>query len=130
SEPVALFPKESPKRIEVAVKANTADMAGELRLGLSRGWSARAASPPFRLAQTGDEQALTFAVTPPRDDAQGRLRAVAHVDGKEISTGMTAIAFPHIPPQTLFPDAAAKLERVNVALTAHKIGYVMGAGDQ
>jgi len=130
SEPVALFPKESPKKIEVAVKANTADMAGELRLELPQGWRAAPASQPFRLAQMGDEQALTFSVTPPREDAQGRLRAVAHVDGKEISTGMTAIAFPHIPPQTLFPDAAAKLERVNVALTAHKIGYVMGAGDQ
>src|SRR4029077_20641345 len=95
-----------------------------------QGWRAAPASQPFRLAPTGDEEGLTFSVKPPREDAQGRLRAVAHVDGKEISTGMTAIAFPHIPPQTLFPDAAAKLERVNVALTAHKIGYVMGAGDQ
>ena len=103
---------------------------------MSCAWNSRKAgarvpaSQSFRLAQTGDEQALTFSVTPPREDAQGRLRAVAHVDGKEISTGMVVIAFPHIPPQTLFPDAAAKLERVNVALTARKIGYVMGAGDE
>ena len=130
SEPVALFPKESPKKIEVEVKANTADMAGELRLELPQGWRATPASQPFRLAQTGDEQALTFSVTPPQEDARGRLRAVAHVDGKEISTGMTVIAFPHIPPQTLFPDATAKLERAEIKLTAHKIGYVTGAGDQ
>jgi LmbE family N-acetylglucosaminyl deacetylase len=130
SEPVDLFPKDSPKKIEVAVKANTADMAGELRLELPQGWRAVPASQSFRLAQMGDEQALTFSVTPPREDAQGRLRAVAHVDGKEISTGMTVIAFPHIPPQTLFPDATAKLERAEIRLTAHKIGYVMGAGDQ
>jgi hypothetical protein len=114
----------------VTVKANTADMAGELRLELPQGWRAVPASQSFRLAQMGDEQALTFSVTPPREDAQGRLRAVAHVDGQEISTGMTVIAFPHIPPQTLFPDATAKLERAEIRLTAHKIGYVMGAGDQ
>jgi hypothetical protein len=69
-------------------------------------------------------------VTPPREDSQARLRAVAHVDGKEISSGETIIAFPHIPTQTLFPQADAKLERVDVKLTAHKIGYVMGAGDE
>ena len=55
---------------------------------------------------------------------------MARVDGKEISSGMTVIAFPHIPPQTIFPDATTKLERANVALTGRKIGYVMGAGDQ
>lgn len=130
SEPVALFPTESPKKIEVQLKANTPDMAGELRLELPKGWLGTPASQPFRLAQAGEEQALAFSITPPRADAQGRLRAIARVDGKEISSGMTVIAFPHIPPQTLFPDAAAKLERANIALTARKIGYVMGAGDQ
>jgi hypothetical protein len=55
---------------------------------------------------------------------------VAKVDGREISSGETVIAFPHIPPQTLFPEATAKLERAEIKLTAHRIGYVMGAGDQ
>jgi hypothetical protein len=130
SEPVAMFPKEAPKKIEVEVKANTADMEGDLRLELPPGWRAVPASQPFRLAHTGDEQALAFSVTPPQEDAHGRLRAVARVDGIEISTGMTVIAFPHIPPQTLFPDATAKLERAQIRLNAHKVGYVMGAGDQ
>jgi LmbE family N-acetylglucosaminyl deacetylase len=129
-ENVALFPSEAPKKIEVHVKANTADMAGDLRLELPEDWKTAPASQGFRLAQTGDEQTLTFAITPPREDAQGQLRAVAKVDGREISSGETVIAFPHIPPQTLFPDAAAKLERAEIKLTAHKIGYVMGAGDQ
>ena len=130
AEPVALFPSEAPKKIEVQVKANTADMAGELRLDLPAGWRAEPARQPFRLTQMGDERTVAFSVTPPREGAQGRLRAIAQVDGKEISSGVAVIAFPHIPPQTLFPDAAAKIERVDVKISAHKIGYVMGAGDQ
>ncbi|HLM98266.1 MAG TPA: PIG-L family deacetylase [Bryobacteraceae bacterium] len=130
AEPVDVFPNESAKRIEVTVKASTADMNGEVRLDLPANWRAEPATHSFRLAQAGDEQTVAFSVTPPREDAQGPLRAVAHVDGKEISSGDTIIAFPHIPPQTLFPEAAAKLERVNVKLTAHRIGYVMGAGDE
>ncbi len=130
AEPVALFPNEKAKKIEVAVKANAAGAAGELRLDLPPGWRAEPMSQPFRVADAGGEMALVFSITPPRADAQGRLRAIARVDGREISSGMASIAFPHIPPQTLFPEAAAKLERANIALTAHKIGYVMGAGDQ
>ena len=130
AEPVDVFPSEAAKRIEVTVKANTAEMNGEVRLDLPPKWRAEPASHPFRLAQSGDEQTVAFSVTPPRDDSQARLRAVAHVDGKEISWGETVIAFPHIPTQTLFPQADATLERVDVKLTAHKIGYVMGAGDE
>ncbi|HXI40091.1 MAG TPA: hypothetical protein VNH83_08935, partial [Bryobacteraceae bacterium] len=130
AERVALFPTEQAKKIEVAVKANVAGVAGELRLDLAPGWRAEPASHQFRVPDAGGELALAFSITPPRADAQGRLRAIARVDGKEISSGMAVISFPHIPTQTLFPEAAAKLERANIALTAHKIGYVMGAGDQ
>jgi LmbE family N-acetylglucosaminyl deacetylase len=129
-EPVELFPSEKPKKIEIAIKANVAGAAGELRLDLPPGWRAEPVSQPFRVTDAGGELPLTFSITPPQADAQGRLRAIARVDGKEISSGMTVIAFPHIPPQTIFPDAAAKLERTDVMLTARKIGYVMGAGDQ
>jgi LmbE family N-acetylglucosaminyl deacetylase len=129
-EAAALFPSEAPKKIEVHVKANTSDMAGDLRLELPEGWKTAPASQGFRLVKTGDEQTLTFAITPPREDAHGLLHAVAKIDGREISSGETVIAFPHIPPQTLFPDATAKLERAEIKLTARKIGYVVGAGDQ
>jgi LmbE family N-acetylglucosaminyl deacetylase len=130
SESVDLFPTEAPKKVEVHVKANAADMAGDLRVEIPDGWKTAPASQGFRLAQTGDEQTLTFAITPPREDTHGRLRAVAKIDGREISSGESVIAFPHIPPQTLFPDATAKLERAEIKLTAHKVGYVVGAGDQ
>jgi LmbE family N-acetylglucosaminyl deacetylase len=129
-EPVELFPGESPKKIDVRLKANVAEAAGELRLDLPPNWRAEPGPQPFRLAQTGGEQTLTFSVIPPKGDAQGELRAIARVGGRDISSGMTVIAFPHIPTQTVFPTAEAKLERVNVTLTARKIGYVMGAGDQ
>ena len=130
AEPVDVFPSEAARRIEVQVKANAADMNGDLRLELPPNWRAEPAAHSFRLAQAGDEETIAFSVTPPREGSQGKLRAVARVDGKEISSGETVIAFPHIPTQTLFPEAEAKLERVDVKLTAHKIGYVMGAGDE
>ena len=46
------------------------------------------------------------------------------------TTGMREIAFSHIPTQTLFPPADAKLVKLNVNVTAKNIGYVVGAGDE
>jgi hypothetical protein len=43
---------------------------------------------------------------------------------------MHAIAYPHIPLQTQFPPSDGKLVRSDIRVTARKIGYIMGAGDE
>jgi hypothetical protein len=129
-EPVAVFPAEAAKKIEVELKANAAKVAGDLRLEVPEGWRAEPRSQPFQMSEAGGAQTLIFSVVPPHLDAQARLRAVAKIDGHQISSGMRVISYPHIPPQTLFPAATAQLERAEVKLDARKIGYVMGAGDQ
>ena len=129
-ERVEFFPSEAPKRMEIQVKANVAKTAGELWLELPDGWHAEPSSQPFQLPDAGGEQTLGFSITPPHAGAQAQLRAIARLDGSEISTGMTVILYPHIPPQTLFPKAVEKLVRADVKVAARRVGYVMGAGDQ
>src|ERR1019366_7715939 len=58
------------------------------------------------------------------------LRAVANVNGRDIASGIQAIAYPHFPCQTLFPSPDIKLVRSNIKVTAKKVGYIMGAGDE
>jgi len=129
-EPIEFFPNEASKNMEIQVKANAAKTSGTLRLELPEGWHAEPSSLPFQLADADGEQALSFSITPPHAVAQARLRAIAKLDGNEISTGMTVISYPHIPPQVLFPNADAKLVRADVKLNARRVGYVMGAGDE
>jgi hypothetical protein len=43
---------------------------------------------------------------------------------------MDTIVYPHFPPQTLFPPSEVKLVRANIGVTAHRVGYIMGAGDR
>ena len=50
--------------------------------------------------------------------------------GGTFTTSMREIAFSHIPTQTLFPPADAKLVKLNVAVTAKNVGYIVGAGDE
>jgi len=112
------------------VKANAANAEGMLRLELPAGWKAEPPSQPFHLSAVGDQQELAFQVTPPAAEANGALRAIATVGGRDIETGMAAIAYAHIPTQTVFPPSDVKLVRSDIAVTARRIGYVMGAGDE
>lgn len=129
-DPVALFPSASPRKVQVSVKANVANAAGELRLDLPAGWKAEPRSQPFKVAVLGEQQEMNFEVTPPSADTTASLRAVATVGGREIESGMEVISYPHIPTQTLFPASEIKLVRANVKVTARKIGYIMGSGDE
>jgi hypothetical protein len=128
--PVAVFPESSPRKVQVSVQANVANAQGDLRLELPAGWSASPASMSFQIPLAGEAREITFEVTPPAGETTASLHAVARVSGRDIGSGMHVIDYPHIPPQTVFPSAAIKLVRSNIKVTAKKVGYIMGAGDE
>jgi LmbE family N-acetylglucosaminyl deacetylase len=130
SDAVAVFPAVAARRVQVTVRANVAGAAGDLKLDLPTGWKSVPQSQPIKLATVGEQDQLTFEVTPPAAEGRATLRAVATVNGREVANGMETIGYPHIPPQTLFPPSNVKLVRANIAIKAHKVGYIMGAGDQ
>jgi LmbE family N-acetylglucosaminyl deacetylase len=128
--PVAVFPDAAPRKVQVSVQAKTPNAEGALRLDLPAGWKAAPAIMPFKIALSGEAREMTFEVTPPAGETTATLRAVAKVAGRDIGSGMHVIEYPHIPPQTLFPSSAIKLVRSNIKVTAKKVGYIMGAGDE
>jgi LmbE family N-acetylglucosaminyl deacetylase len=129
-ESVALFPEARARRVHVAVKANVAKASGELRLDLPAGWKAEPRSRAFQIDAAGEQREMTFEVTPPSGETVANVRAVASVGGRDIASGMQVIAYPHIPAQTLFPPSDIKVVRANIRVTAHRAGYIMGAGDE
>ena len=125
----ALFPTGAPRKVQVAVKAQVPKQSGELRLEPPAGWKVEPRSQSFQIAVSGEQKQLEFTVTPPSTPGEATLRAVATVDGREIASGMQLIEYPHIPTQGIFPPADLRLVRADIQVTAHKIGYIMGAGD-
>ena len=130
SQPVLLFPNEQARTVEVEVKANVANAAGEARLEAPAGWRVEPKSRAFRLADIGEQVALSFEVAPPKATGIAQLRAVAAVGTRQVAAGTEVVTYPHIPPQTLFPPAEARLVRSDIRVLAKRIGYVMGAGDE
>ena len=127
---VDLFASAAPRRVTVAIKGNVDDAQGQVRLDLPAGWSVTPKSLPFHVGALGDLEELPFEITPPAADATATLRAVATTGGREISSDLQVISYPHIPAQTLLPPSTARLVRADIKVTAHKIGYIMGAGDE
>jgi hypothetical protein len=125
----AIFPSKAPRRVQVSLKANLANAAGTLRLDLPPGWRAEPASYPFRVVNAGEQEEMSFLVTPPASETTATVRAIATVEGREIASGVRVIAYPHIPIQTYFPPSDLRLVRRDIEVSAHRIGYIMGAGD-
>jgi LmbE family N-acetylglucosaminyl deacetylase len=129
-ESVAVFPSADARKVHVAVRANSANVAGTLRLDAPAAWKVAPPSLPFQIAVAGEQQELAFDVTPPRGESTALLRAIATVGGRDVAYGMETIDYPHIPIQTLFPPSTIKLVRADIRVTAKKVGYIMGAGDE
>jgi LmbE family N-acetylglucosaminyl deacetylase len=128
-----VFADQQPKQVPVTLRAGQAGVAGSLALQVPSGWQAEPATAPFSLKNKDDEQTVTFNLRPLASAAEGKteLRAVATVGGQTYSRGIQTIEYPHIPTQTLFPEATAPLVRLSVARGhTRTIGYLMGAGDE
>ncbi|MEZ5400257.1 MAG: PIG-L family deacetylase [Bryobacteraceae bacterium] len=125
-----VFPNASARKVEVEIRANSAGLTGEVALEAPAGWKVEPASKPFQLGAPGELTMAAFMVTPPAAAGRGELKAVARVGGREIRHGMRTIEYEHIPPQTIYPAAAATVVRTDAKILSRRVGYVMGAGDE
>ena len=128
-----VFADQQPRQVPVTLRAGEAGVSGSLALQVPAGWQAEPATVPFTLKSKDEEQTVSFMLRPLAGATEGRteLRAVATVGGVAYSRGIQTIEYPHIPTQTLFPDATAPLVRLTLARGhTRTIGYLMGAGDQ
>jgi LmbE family N-acetylglucosaminyl deacetylase len=115
--------------VEVEISANRPDRTGSVALELPAGWKATPAAQPFTLAAVGAKSRLTFAVTAPPAASTATLGAVATIGTATYRHARDEVNYPHIPPQVLQPLARQRAVAFDVAVTAKKIGFLPGAGD-
>lgn len=130
TERVYVFANTSSKTAEIVVKAGRANVSGSLKVDVPAGWRIEPASASFSLKNKDDEQRATFTLTPTAQAKDGKLQAIMTTSTGTYTTALRQIAYKHIPTQTLFPPAEAKLVKLDVNVTAKNVGYVVGAGDE
>ncbi len=116
--------------VEMVLKAGRANVSGTVRLDIPDGWRVQPEQATFTLKTKGEEARLTFVIAPGEKATNGTLRAVAVTESGTFTQGIRLVEYKHIPTQTSFPPAEAKLLKLDVKVTARTVGYIMGAGDE
>jgi LmbE family N-acetylglucosaminyl deacetylase len=133
TRPSLIFAEPAAKTVAVRLRGNAASektpQTGTVTLEAPPGWRVSPASAPFEIARRGQDLTVTFELTPPAQDGGGTLAAKVQTAGATIDRGMQQIEYDHIPVQMVYPEAAMRVERVNLKLLSKNIGYVTGAGD-
>lgn len=124
-----LFGGAQARPVVVNAVAHSDGVQGVARLRLPEGWKAEPAEAPLRLAKRGDEQKISFVVTPAAEPIKAQIAAEVEVAGQVYSRGLIRIEHDHIPIQTWFSPAQAPCVRLDLKLRGERVGYVMGAGD-
>ena len=130
AENVQVFEGPGAKDVRLKVMAGGSAASGRVRLKVPADWKVEPAERPFLLTRAGEEQELSFRLTPPAMTASGELHAEVDTGmGFRPAQGLVKLDHPHIPLQTLLPEAKVRLERFELKHDGRRIGYVMGAGD-
>ncbi|HEY0863325.1 MAG TPA: PIG-L family deacetylase [Lacunisphaera sp.] len=117
------------RQVTVEVTAARANSNGRLSVDVPAGWKAGTGPQEFRLPNAGDKARFTFTVTAPAAGGNGRLIAVADVNGQRVTTQRIELNYSHLPVQLLQPPARARLASFPLATKGLTVGYLPGAGD-
>lgn len=124
-----LFNSDNAKNITIKLKAFKDNVSGEASLSLPKGWTASPSKIPFDLKKYGEEASITFAISPSAQANNGTLKVNLAIADKTYHKGIKVISYEHIPTITYFPEAEAKLVKLDLKTTGKNIGYIAGAGD-
>jgi LmbE family N-acetylglucosaminyl deacetylase len=129
-EAVQVLGDGSPRAFALDLVAGRGPVEGTVKLLPPPGWTAEPAEFPFSLARAGEERKLVATLTPPPRPGTGVLEVALTLGGATApALGRVRIDHPHIPLQTFFPPARARLVRLDLKQGGRRIGYVMGSGD-
>ena len=105
---------------------------GTVKLDLPSGWTAQPASVDFATADEGQDQSVTFQVTPAAlAEKPYQIVAVAEYNGQRYTEGYEVTGYAGLRPSFLYKPATYGLAGVDVKMAPDlKVAYVMGSGDE
>jgi hypothetical protein len=119
--------------LQVTVRSSVKGPArGEVHLDLPAGWHARPEVAPFSVASDGDQEAISFEVTPAAVKAEPyTITAVANYNGQTFRQGFTNTGYPGIRPYPSYREASFRTTGVDLKIAPGlKVAYVAGTGDE
>ncbi|MGV3508549.1 MAG: LmbE family protein, partial [Sphingobacteriaceae bacterium] len=129
SEKGYIFTSNEPKKMVVQLQSFRDNSSGTLQAQVPAGWKVSPESISFNLSKKGNIQTKEFIITPNGGVPSGELSIKVTIGNTTYNQGIKEIKYDHIPAQTLFPTAEARLEKLDLKTTGKTIVYITGAGD-
>ncbi len=104
---------------------------GVLRLELPRGWRSNPNEAQFALARDGEDQTITFSVSPDLvKPAEYTITAIAQYGGRSYREGYHLTGYPGLRPYPFYRSATYRVVGVDVKTAPGlRIGFLPGTGD-
>lgn len=104
---------------------------GAVQLSLPEGWTSQPSEAKFATSDDGQDQSLTFVVTPANlSQKPYQITAVCEYNGRRYTEGYEAAGYPSLRPYFLYRPSTYRLSGVDVKVAPDlKVAYVMGSGD-
>lgn len=130
AEKVIIFSDSETKEVLVNIKAGKDSVSGNVELNHPKGWTVSPKNIFFSISQEGQEQSVSFKVTPPALDSEGKITPIITIANKSYSKELVEIGYDHIPKQSILLPSESKVVRMNIQKSGEHIGYIVGAGDK
>jgi LmbE family N-acetylglucosaminyl deacetylase len=126
---VLIFSNDVAKQVTVEVRAKANKVGGSVSLKAPINWKVSPSEIAFNINQKNDKQTVSFLVTPPKNQSEGKLKVIATSNGKTYQKELIEMNYNHIPKQVVLVNSEAKVVRLDIKIIGTKIGYIKGAGD-
>lgn len=128
-EKVIIFENDNQKEIPVTVKAGRDNLEGHIEISHPKDWKVYPQKQKVSIVHKGEEQNFVFTIIPPKNQSEGYISPIVHVNESEYTKELIEIEYDHIPFQTVLLPSESKIVRLNIKKKGENIGYIEGAGD-
>ncbi len=129
TEEVIIFKNDKQRDVAVIVKAGRDNLEGYVELCHPKDWNIYPEKQKINLAHKGEEQTLVFTIIPPKNQSEGYVGPIVHINDKDYTKELIEINYDHIPFQTVSLPSESKMVRLDIKKKGENIGYIAGAGD-
>ncbi|TGV04794.1 PIG-L family deacetylase [Flavivirga rizhaonensis] len=129
TEKVIVFENDLQRDVTVIVKAGRDNLEGYIELCHPKDWNVYPEKQKVNIPHKGEEQTLVFTIVPPKNQSEGYMGPIVHVNDKEYTKELIEIDYEHIPFQTVLLPSESKVVRLDIKKKGENIAYIAGAGD-
>lgn len=127
---VLVFADNSPREIEVEIKAFKENIDGNLFLEVADNWKVEPENLKLNFKKKNQSKTVKFKITPPENQSEIEILPKFKTEKNTFDKELHIIDYSHIPLNHILMPARTKANRIDIKIEGKNIAYIKGAGDE